>query len=384
MHHDTQLFTVSSRQARSTTSPFAPCTFRPPCRVAAVLVKVGVVMIVVVACLAGGAVLTDAAESHDISIEMPAIELKGDVLEPELLGEPWIPKTVLPSPIQVEVTDDMLDAQRNLVVKAKGVARKRAQQIRLAAMLYMKTHEHFWDVWKVLEDPQGAQLKEAIRILEDVVQHAGDNLLDEDVRRLLAACQFLLKDYPASEKSWRVLLEENPNSKYRSYHRAWLAYALLKQSKDQDALDAVAAETIDGNQFELAYVEAWAKWRMHDGAGALKAIAMAQKNWQDFPCNRLEGICLEVVKNRKIDYLVVVLAGRADVPLSQVLAEFKWTTKNESTYYTRNDYIQLQDLGVSGYGRVGRWADGIAALGKAVEIVRDHVLPSDRVAIRAA
>ncbi|HEX2690797.1 MAG TPA: AgmX/PglI C-terminal domain-containing protein [Kofleriaceae bacterium] len=289
--------------------------------------------------------------SSDVSFELPVIEIKGVVFEPEAIGRPGMP---LVDPKKKTT----LDKQRALVQSTKDLVQKQAQAAVLATMLYRES--------KANKANEKAMLGEARQVLRDVAQLAGDKAVDEITLRLLGSYELLLEDYPAAEKAWQELIDRDPKSKEIPYNRAWLAYALLKQWKNAEALAAVATEKLDESQPELAYVTAWAKWRTGDNAGAWQAIVTAARGWGQ-NANRDE-----------LERDVLFFAGRANI----VLAEAIGTVTTVLGKTRAQQYELLAKLGLTGFGGAGRWADGIAALDKAVEVAGDTVPPNDRPVIR--
>lgn len=289
--------------------------------------------------------------SGDVSFEIPAFEIKGVVFEPDAIGRPGMP-------LVDAKKATTLDKQRALVQKTKDPVQKQAQAAVLATMLYRESKAN-----KANEKPL---LTEARQVLRDVAQQAGDKAVDEITLRLLGSYELLLEDYAAAEKAWQALIDKDPKSKEGPSNRAWLAYARLKQFKNAEALAAVAAETLDDNQPELAYVMAWARWRTGDNPGAWQAITTAAQGWGQ-NANRDE-----------LEHDVLLIAGRANIPLDQAAAML--TTVLGKT--TLQQYELLAKLGLTGLGLIGRWADGVAALDKAVAIAGTTVPPSDLPVIR--
>lgn len=308
--------------------------------------------------------------SADVSFEVPAIDIKGVLVEPEALGRPGMPL--------VEAKKrTTLEKQRALVQNTKDPVQKQAQAAILATMLYLDSKK----------GNEKALLGEARQVLRDVAQQAGEKAIDEITLRLLGSYELLLEDYPAAEKAWQALIEKDPKSKELSYHKAYLAYAQLKQFKNAEALAAIAGEKLDEKEPEVAYVMAWSKWRSGDNPGAWQAITTAARGWGQ-NANRDE-----------LERDVLLFAARARVPLDPAVAaiaqlveaklqQYEQGTKTkmpaaDRTAKTKSlQYELVAKLGLTGYGLSGRWADGVAALEKAVEIAGDTVPPNDRPVIR--
>ena len=300
---------------------------------------------------AGSATAPKPTASGDVVFDVPAIDIKGAVLEPEALGRPGMPLVEAKKKITV-------DKQRALVISTKDLVQKQAQAAVLATMLYLDA--------KTNKPNEKALLSEARQVLRDVAQLAGDKSVDEITLRLLGSYELLLEDYPAAEKAWQSLIEKDPKAKETPYNRAWLVYAQLKQFKNAEALATATADKYDDKQPELAYVTAWAKWRNNDGPGAWQALNAAAKSpAQNFDRDDLER-----------DFFVFAARGnvppdQAQVPLTTVLAKAKLQQAE-----------LIAKLGVLGYGVAGRWAEGVSALDKALEVAGDSFPPSDRVVIR--
>jgi hypothetical protein len=289
--------------------------------------------------------------SGDVSFEIPVFEIKGVVFEPEAIGRPGMP-------LVDAKKATTLDKQRAQVLNTKDPVQKQAQAAVLATMLYRESKTN-----KTNEKPL---LTEARQVLRDVAQQAGDKAVDEITLRLLGSYELLLEDYAAAEKAWQALIERDPKSKEGPVNHAWLAYALLRQFKNTEALAAVAADKLDDKQPELAYVMAWAKWRTNDNAGAWQAITTAAKGWGQ-NANRDE-----------LEHDVLLFAGRTNLTLdqaAQALTAMPGKTKLQQ-------YELLAKLGISGLGLVGRWVDGVTALDKAVELAGTAVPPNDLPVIR--
>jgi hypothetical protein len=315
-----------------------------------------------------------ASASADVSVEIPVIEIKGTLHEPEALGQPGMP-------LVEAKRKTPLDKQRALVQGTKDPVQKQAQAAVLATMLYLESKNNKANEKQLLGD--------ARQVLRDVAQQAGDKAIDEITVRLLGSYELLLEDYPAAEKAWQTLIEKDkdPKNKDGPYNRAWLGFALLKQFKNAEALAAIASEKLDEKQPELAYVIAWARWRNNDAAGAWQAITTAAKGWGSN------------AKRDELEQDVLLFASRANIPFDQAFAASTALAKARVEQYELSAKIKLQPddratrtkpllyeliakLALSGYGAVGRWSDGVAALGKAVEVAGDTVPPNDRPVIR--
>lgn len=291
------------------------------------------------------------AAAGDVSFDVPAIEIKGIVFEPEALGRPGMP---LVEPKRKTT----IDKQRTTFAKTKDPVQKQAHAAILATLLYQKA--------KTDTANEKALWTEARQVLRDAAAAAG-NKPDEITLRLLGSYELLLEDYPAAAKAWADLVNADPKNKETPYHRAWWAYALLKQFKNAEALTVVKDETLSDKQPELAYVAAWARWRNNDDAGAWNAIVTAAKGWGGNP------------NKEAVERDVFLFAGRSNVALDETLPQLYavFNAKQKA-----QQYEVLAKLGLQSYGFAGRWSDGLKALDKALDIAGDTVPVNDRPVIR--
>jgi hypothetical protein len=289
----------------------------------------------------GGAAPPKPTTSGDVSFEVPAIDIKGSLYEPEALGRPGMP-------LVEAKKKTTLDKQRAAVTSTKDPVLKQAQAAILATMLYVEA--------KTNKTNEKALLSDARQVLRDVALQAGDKAIDEITLRLLGSYEILLEDYPAAEKAWatlieKTLLDKDPKSKEAMpYNRAFLAYVQLKQWKNAEALATVTADKLDEKQPELAYVTAWAKWRNNDGPGAWQALSVAIKGWGE---------------NGNLEHLerdLFLFAARTNASVEQARAAIGALAKTKLA-----EYDLLLRLANLGYGPAGRWADAIAAIDKAIE-----------------
>ncbi|MEO6774672.1 MAG: AgmX/PglI C-terminal domain-containing protein [Kofleriaceae bacterium] len=287
----------------------------------------------------------------DVSFEVPGIELKGVLFEPEALGRPGMP-------LVDAKRKTTLEKQRAIVTKTKDPVQRQAQAAILATMLYRKSKD-------APPAEQTAMLTEARQALRDAAQAAGDKA-DEITLRLLGSYELMLDDYAGAEKAWGELVATAPKDKDALYNRAWWAYSLLKEFKNADALAAVKDQPLTEKQPELAYVTAWAKWRTGDNAGAWQAIVTAAKGWGT---NANKEI---------VDRDVLLFAGRAGGSLTDTIATLT------PIYGKSKDqqYELLAKLGLQAYQFAGRWKDGVAAIEKSIEVEGDKVPVNDKPVLR--
>lgn len=291
------------------------------------------------------------AAAGDVSFDVPGIEIKGLVFEPEALGRPGMPLVEAKKKVTIE-------KQRTVFTGTKDPVQKEAQAAILATLLYQKSKDD-----KANEKALWTEARQALR---DAAQISGDKV-DEITLRLLGSYELLLEDYVASEKAWSTLVNKAPKDKDVQYNRAWWAFSLLKQFKNSDALAVIKDENLSEKQPELAYVTAWAKWRNSDDAGAWTAIVTAAKGWGNN------------AGREALDRDVYLFAGRSNVSLAETIpAMFAVFGSKQKA----QQYEVLAKLGLQSYGFAGRWADGVAALDKAIELAGSTVPVNDLPVLR--
>jgi tetratricopeptide (TPR) repeat protein len=315
--------------------------------------------------------------SGDVSFELPPIEIKGVVSEPDPgLGRPGMPLVEAKRKTTKE-------KQRALVQSTKDPVAKQAQAAIYATMLYREAKD------EKDKAKERDKLTEARNALKEVADAAGDKAIDEITLRLLGSYDLLLApmedskkarrdDYEAAEKAWQALLatvEKDPKAKDVGDIRTGLAFTQLRLFKNAEALATVNGAKPDDKQPELAYVTAWAKLRTGDGAGAWQAIAGAAQGFTD-------------VSRDDLEREVLGFAGRADVPLDQVaatiavLAKARAAVMKQPQLEQRTQYELVARLGLVNYALAGRWTEAIAALDKAVAVGGDILPPNDLPVIR--
>jgi tetratricopeptide (TPR) repeat protein len=288
----------------------------------------------------------------DVSFDIQPQQIEGMLFEPEALISPGMPL--------VQAKRAMtLEKQRQTFEKTKDPVLKEAQAAILATMLYQKS--------KTAKPEEQIKLyEEARQVLRDAAAVSGDKA-DEITVRLLGSYELLLEDYAAAEKAWAAFVAKAPKDKDIQTNKAWLAYTLLKQGKNGDALAAIQGETLTEKVPELAYVAAWAKFRTGDRKEAFDALLVAAKGWGTMPAKEA------------LDRDVFLFAGRTEkLSLADAVSALSPRyAKNNDQHY--NLYVKL---GLESYAYAGRWADGVAALEKAIETAADKVPVNDRHVIR--
>ena len=303
-----------------------------------------------------GSGTSKAAPAGDVSIEVPAIEVKGLVFEPEALGRPG-------QPLYEPKRKTTIDKQRATFANTKNPVEKEAQAAILATLLYQESK-------KLQGDAQQALLKDARQALRDAAAVSGDKV-DEVTLRLLGSYELMFEDYVAAEKAWAGLVDKAPKDKDILYNRAWWAYTLLKQGKNAEALAVVKDQPLTDKQPELAYVTAWAKWRTGDDTGAWEAILTAARGWGTS------------ANKDVVDRDVLLFAGRANISLDDALkALTPLYIKGDSQQQKVAQYELLAKLGLQSYQFAGRWKDGVTALDRAITIMGDKVPPNDLPVLR--
>jgi hypothetical protein len=295
------------------------------------------------------------AAAGDVSIELEKMALTGMLFEPNALYRPAM-ALVDPNPRQRKPT---LAQQRSIVSNSRDPVLKQAQAAILATMLYKESKT-------APKEKEVELLTEARQALRDAAAAAGKDI-DEVTLRLLGRYEIWLEDFPAAEKAWADLIAKDPKDKELQFNKTWLAYALLKQHKNAEALAAVSGEALSEALPELAYVTAWAKWRAGDGAGAWEAMLTAAKGWgNNFGKDAIE---LELV----------LLAGRTKIPYAQALPRLYEVLGAQQP---AQQYNILVKLGPESYQFAGRWADGVAAIEEALKVIGAQVPPSDHAFLR--
>ena len=301
---------------------------------------------------AGGPAKPTAA--GDVSFEIPGIEIKGIAFEPQALGTPGMPLAEpkgQAKPLTGAKMDKQIIKQREVVAKTKDSVQKQAQAALLATMLYHKSKETPADQQKLL-----TEARQALRDSAPDYTKA-----DEITLRLLGSYELLLGDLPNAEKAWSALVTNYPKNKDLQFNKAWLAYTLLLEFKNAEALAVVKDEQPTDKTPELAYVTAWAKWRTGDQPGAWQAIVAALKGWNNSP------------GRESVDRDVLLFAGRTNVSMADAVAAL-------SPIYgkgTDQMYELYAKLGLQAYQFAGRWTDGVSALEKALTTIGAKVPPND-------
>jgi tetratricopeptide (TPR) repeat protein len=288
----------------------------------------------------------------DISFDVPTLEVKGVVFEPQAIYAPAMMLIYSKHPITI-------DKQRALVSSTKDAVQKEAQAAVLATMLYDKSKA---------EKDEASKTKwwtDALGVLRDAAQNSGEDKVDDVTLRLMGRYTLLLNDYAGAEKAWAALVTRFPKEKDVADSRAWWAYSLLMQYKNAEALEALKADQPGEKVPELSYVIAWTRFRAGDHAGAFQAMLAAAKGWGALPAREA------------MERDLFLFAGRG-VPLADAVNAM-------TPIFGKNPDQQFDlvgKLGLEAYQFAGRWDDGITAVEKAIDIIGKnmpaHVLPKLR------
>lgn len=287
-----------------------------------------------------------------MSFEVPAFEVKGITFEPEALGSPGMPL----AEAKKKTTLDKQRAAYDKAAKGKDMVMRQAQAAVLATMLYQEAKTKQGEEQKKLWN-------DARQVLRESIEAAGPGKADETDLRMLASYELLLEDFAGAEKAWAGLIAADPKSKELATNKAWLAYSQLRQHKTDEALATLNGEAVTDKTPELAYVTAWAKFRKGDDKAAWDNLILATKGGKDlFPHDAMARDLL-------------LFAGRTNTKMDVAAAGM-------APYWGKGaEYEMYAKLGLESYQYAGRWADGVAALDKAMT-VGGKVPPNDLPVIR--
>ena len=288
------------------------------------------------------------AAGGDDSVDVPAIPVKGFLIEPEAMDLLGVPA----APLCKRCT---VDSEKKAFGLAKNIVEKQAHAVNAASELFRQSQ-------KATGDDKKKLLGDARQLLRDGVAAAGAKP-DETLLQLLGRYELLLDDPGSSETAWAQLLTVAPADKDAPNNRAWWALSLLKQGKAAEAVAVVKDQPLEKSPL-LAYAAAWARWRTGDGAGAWKAMVTASTGW-----DKMEGTAGRDAIKRDL----VVFAARTPTSLEDALA-------GALPYFGKqpaDQYDLLLQLAKS-YRFAARWADAVNADTKALTL---KAPPNDRVSI---
>lgn len=300
--------------------------------------------------------MTKPAAAGDVQLDIPVIEVKGLIFEPEALGRPGMP-TTRPKGVT-------LAKQRTIYANTKDILVKQAHAVGLATLLL--------DDSKANPANAKADILEARQVLRDVTQLAKAQA-DELALRMLGSYELEAivmhkdGDYATAEKVWEQLVTKFPKAKDVMGNKAWWAYTLLKQYKNDEALAVVKNDTPTKAEPEHAYMTAWAKWRKGDDAGAWQAIVIAADGWG------ANG------GKEALQRDLLLFAGRSNVPFTQVAPElykvFGAKTNSEK-------YEIVAKLALQAYQFAGKWQEGVAAIEESLKLAGTTVPANDLLALK--
>jgi hypothetical protein len=291
------------------------------------------------------------AQAGDVSIDVPAFQIKGAVFEPQALGRPGIPT----SPPKKKTT---VEAQRKLVDKTKDPVLKQAYAAQLASLIYMDAKGKSGDEEKKL-------MEDARKVLADTYTAVGDKNADETLLLFLASYEMYFENWAAADQAWGALVAMSAKNKDLPYFKTWWAYSLLKQFKNADAATALQGEQPSDKAPELAYVIAWTKWRNHDDAGAWQAMTIAAKGWTG--------------SRQAIDDEMYLMAARTNTPPDQAAKEMFTIFGAKQP---AQQYEIMAKLGLRALSNAGRWAEAVATLDKALNLVGKSAPANDVPVVR--
>ena len=293
------------------------------------------------------------SSAGDRSFAVAPFDIKGVVFMPEALGRPGIPLVQAKRKTTIE-------REQAALKRTKDLVEQQAHAAIIATMMYEQAK-------KATGDAQKKLWSDARDVLRNAAEAAKDKV-DLLTLQMLGSYDLLLDDYQAAAQSWGQLdaAAVKQKAKDEPTDRAWWAYSLLQQGKNSDALAAVKDAKISDKTPELAYVTAWAKFRTGDDAGAWQAIVTAAKGWNNMP------------GREALDRDVLLFAGRTNTSLADAVEALTPIYGKDPA----DQYKLLARLGLEAYQFAGRWADGVAALDKALAVIGAKVPATDLPTIR--
>jgi hypothetical protein len=296
----------------------------------------------------GSAAGGGGAVAGDVAIDLPNTDIKGIVFEPEALGRPGMPMMKAKKPVPLE-------AQRKKCQVVKDQLQKQAECGVLAYQIYEDAKV------KTGEDYKKA-ISEARQVMRDLTTQYGDKT-DDLTWQVLGTYEVMLEDWAGAEKAWAEFVKaQPPKSKQIPFGKAWWAYSLLHEFKNAEALAAIKDDQPSEKEPELAYVIGWAKFRAGDDAGAWQAIVAAAKGWQGGDRAALDrDVMLFASRGRNVSF------DQAKQPLFDIFGAKQ----------PAQQYEVLAKLGLQAYQFAGRWADGVAAIDKALATAGGTTPPND-------
>jgi hypothetical protein len=230
------------------------------------------------------------AQPEDQLFNINETSLTGAYIKPDALAQPEISWTL---PGKRTLAD-----QRKVFARAKG-ANRFSEGDGLAALLWTQG------------TPEGRA--EARKLLADLAKEPG---AANDIVEKSGLIELGLGDEPAAAVDFELLGKNLGNNDAGARWMAYAAFIHLRQNEN-DKARALVADLDATNRPEVAYAQAWVKFRAGDAEGARTKIADAAKAWPDSPS--LPHFMREV--------MLMSARAAADVaPTAEVLARGKSKT----------------------------------------------------------
>lgn len=282
---------------------------------------------------------TGPASVGDDNWDIGAIDVKGVLLEPQALDTYGVsgakPKKKL-----------TIDQQRKAFASQKDPVLKQVEATYLATMLYI-------DSGSQTGQAKTDMLKEARDALKEAVANAGPKV-EELTLDLYARYELMNLNWADAEKAFSDYIAKFPKDKELEMFKAWLGYTQLKQFKNTEALASVQGnKTLEGK-----YVEAWAKLRTGDNAGAWAALKDCAKGWTTPAAIKDNTEREGVIRTEAIRFAARTGTTLAD---AQGFLSTLWPSQPGEQY-------ELDKKLASSFKYAGRWTDAIAMDQKALDI----------------
>lgn len=204
-------------------------------------------------------------DALDQDLAYDAMALPGTYFVPDGLDRPGM--------LLVRPTKKLtLDKQRAAYKKAKPDNKVGEAEI-LASMLYEAAQKQTDDKARI------ATIEEARKILADTRAAVPDKV-DVILLHNLACLSFDAGDLAGATDALDAAVKLAPDDAGTGERRAYLAYYLLRASKNAEALAVIGAVAPSKDTPEQAYALAWAKWRTGDLVAARGALNAATEGWR--------------------------------------------------------------------------------------------------------
>ncbi len=248
-------------------------------------------------------------------------------------------------------------ARRLVAAHSRRPPARRAEEVHtFVALLWAEAH----DKTDAEAKPLYTEGREALRALAEAYgKHP-----DETTLRQLAVADITLGDDRAASDALEELRARFPKRADAGTDDALLAYALLRQNRDDEAAKLAASwDPADpATSAEAAYVVAWLKFRGDDDASARAAISAAASRWKD-----------ERDRDAFEDDLIELLARTDDDPADAMAILTKYAGD------APKKRLQLgYELARKGYASTGRYRAAVAVY----DLIFDDAIPSDQAGFR--